>query len=154
MDINEIIDELQTEFYKSKNFLWSKKSLVNMDRCAELIDELKKSMPVQMQEASYMLLQKDKIIASAEEVARRTIAEAEKHAEQIVCESTLVKKAEEESQQVIDKTNKQCNAMIAVTKENIDKMLKSVEDYLTDNLHIVRNNREEIAGSLINRKKL
>lgn len=153
MDINEIIDELQTEFYKSKNFLWSKKSLVNMDRCGELIDELKKSMPVQMQEASYMLLQKDKIIASAEEVARRTIAEAEKNAEQIVCESNLVKKAEEEAQLIIEKSTKQSNAMIAVTKDNIDKMLKSVEDYLTDNLHIVRNNREEIAGSLINRKK-
>ncbi|MBQ9790816.1 MAG: hypothetical protein IJW24_04425 [Clostridia bacterium] len=43
--------------------------------------------------------------------------------------------------------------MYAATKSNLDKMLKSVEDYLTQNLHVVRNNREELNGSLFGRKR-
>ena len=41
MDIVQIISELEQEFVNSKNFLWSKKTLVNMDKCASLIAEIK-----------------------------------------------------------------------------------------------------------------
>ena len=41
MDIVQIINELEQECASSKNFLWSKKTLVDMDKCASLIAELK-----------------------------------------------------------------------------------------------------------------
>lgn len=153
MDILQLIEELEDEFSKGKNFLWSKKSLVNLDRCAELIDELKRSLPSAIQESRYILSQKEKILSQAKEMGERTIKEAELRAEQLVSESSLIKKTEEEAQEMLDNVNKKCSQLYNVTKENIDRLLKSVEDYLLENLHVVRNNREELNGGLFKNQK-
>lgn len=153
MDILQLIEELEDEFSKGKNFLWSKKSLVNLDRCAEIIDELKRSLPSAIQESRYILSQKEKILSQAKEMGERTIKEAELRAEQLVSESSLIKKTEEEAQEMMDNVNKKCSQLYNVTKENIDRLLKSVEDYLLENLHVVRNNREELNGGLFKNQK-
>jgi len=153
MDIIQLIEELEDEFSKGKNFLWSKKSLVNLDRCAELIDELKMSLPTAIQEARYLLSQRDKILSQAQEMADKTMKEAELRAEQLVSESQLIKKSEDEADEIVENANKRCSQLYNVTKENIDKMLKAVEDYLLENIHIVRNNREELNGGLFTNKK-
>ncbi len=153
MDIIQLIEELEDEFNQGKNFLWSKKSLVNLDRCSELISELKRNLPASLQQASYVLSQKEKILNQANSLAEKTVKEAEMRAEQLVSESNLIKMSEQEAQDIQKEANKYCNQLYAVTKENIDRMLKSVEDYLVENLHVVRNNREQLNNGLFNRKK-
>ena len=148
MDINQIIEELEAELVKSKNFLWNKKN----DKCMALVDELKRNLPTALKEASYLLSQRDKILFQAQESAKKTIAEAEQRAEHIVSESELVKRAEEEADEIVETANRRTSQMYAATKSNLDKMLKSVEDYLTENLHIVRNNREELNGTLFGKR--
>ena len=141
-DINAIIEELQEEFAKSKSSLFGKKA--NMERCEELIDELKRSMPAAIQEASYILSQRDKIVNQAKEMADKTLKEAEVRAEQLLSDSELIKKSEEEADEIVENAEKRANQLFAVTRDNIDKLLKSVEDYLLQNLHVVRSNREEL----------
>lgn len=143
-DITQLIDELESEFAKGKNFLWSKKSFVNLDKCEELIAELKTALPTALQEASYVLSQRDKIIAQAKEQAEKTLQEADVRAEQLVSESSLLKKSESEASELLESAEKRSNQLFNVTKDNIDKLLKSVEDYLLQNLHVVRSNREEL----------
>lgn len=153
MDIIQLIEELEEEFSQGKNFLWSKKSLVNLERCAELIEDLKQNLPTALQEASYILTQKEKIISQANEIAEKTVKEAEFRAEQLVSESELIKKSEDEADEIISNANKRCNQLYNITKENIDKMLKAVEDYLVENLNIVRSNREELNNAVFKQKK-
>lgn len=150
MDIVQIISELEQEFVNSKNFLWSKKTLVNMDRCASLIAELKANLPSAIQEATYVLSKKEQIMNNAQAEAKRTIAEAEFRAEQLVSSSDIFKKSEQAAQEMIDKANKKCSQLYAITKENVDKMLKSVEMYLDQNLNVVRRNRDELEKTINN----
>ena len=149
MDINQIIEELEAELAKSKNFLWGKKN----DRCMQLLDELKRNLPVALKEASYLLSQRDKILFQAQESAKKTLVEAEQRAEHIVSESELVRRAESEAEDIVETANRRTSQMYSATKSNLDKMLKSVEDYLTQNLHVVRNNREELNGTLFGKKR-
>lgn len=149
MDIVQIISELEQEFVNSKNFLWSKKTLVNMDKCASLIAEIKANLPAAIQEATYVLSKKEQIINNAQAEAKRTIAEAEFRAEQLVSSSEIFKKSEQASQEMIDKANKKCAQLYVVTKENVDKMLRSVEMYLDQNLNVVRRNRDELDKTIL-----
>ncbi len=144
MDIIQIIDELEQEFANSKNFLWSKKTLVNMDKCASLIAELKANLPSAIQEASYVLSKKDQILANANEDARKTLAEAELRAEHLVSSNEVFKRAEQEAREMIERANKKCDELFNITKQNVDKMLRSVETYLDQNLAVVRRNRDEL----------
>ncbi len=150
MDIVQIISELEQEFVNSKNFLWSKKTLVNMDKCASLIAEIKANLPTAIQEATYVLSKKEQIMNNAQAEAKRTITEAEFRAEQLVSTSEIFKKSEQAAQEMIDKANKKCAQLYAVTKENVDKMLRSVEMYLDQNLNVVRRNRDELDKTIRN----
>lgn len=152
MDIVQIIDELEQEFANSKNFLWSKKTLVDMEKCASLIAELKASLPSAIQEASYVLSKKDQILNKANSDAKKTIAEAEFRAEQLVSSSEIFKKSEQEASEMIEKANRKCTELYAVTKDNVDKMLKSVETYLDQNLNVIRRNRDELEKAINNIK--
>ncbi len=146
MDVLQIIEELEEEFSKGKNFLFSKRS-VNLERCAELVDELKRSLPTALQEARYVLTQKDKILTQAKQTADKTIKEANLRAEQLVSQSELVKKTEEETAEMINNANKRCTQLYGVTRENIDRLLKSLEDFLINDINVVRSNREQLNNS-------
>ena len=150
MDIVQIISELEQEFVNSKNFLWSKKTLVNMDKCASLIAEIKANLPTAIQEATYVLSKKEQIMNNAQAEAKKTLAEAEYRAEQLVSNSEIYKKSEQAAQEMIDKANKKCAQLYAVTRENVDKMLRSVEMYLDQNLNVVRRNRDELDKTIRN----
>ena len=121
-----------------------------MDKCASLIAEIKANLPTAIQEATYVLSKKDQIMNNAQAEAKRTIAEAEFRAEQLVSSSEILKKSEEAAQEMIEKANKKCSQLYAVTKENVDKMLRSVEMYLDQNLNIVRRNRDELEKTIHN----
>ena len=150
MDIVQIISELEQEFVNSKNFLWSKKTLVNMDKCSSLIAELKANLPTAIQEATYVLSKKEQIMNNAQAEAKRTIAEAEFRAEQLVSSSEIFKKSEQAAAEVMERANRKCAQLYAVTKENVDKMLKSVEIYLDQNLTVVKRNRDELERTINN----
>ena len=152
MDIVQIISELEQEFVNSKNFLWSKKTLVNMDKCASLIAEIKANLPTAIQEATYVLSKKEQIMNNAQAEAKKTLAEAEYRAEQLVSTSEIFKKSEQAASDMIERANKKCEQLYSVTKENVDKMLKSVETYLDQNLIIVRRNRDELERTIGNIK--
>jgi len=152
MNIYELIEQLEDEFDTSKSFLWSKKSLVDIKKCAELVSELKRALPDAITEASYLLAQRDKILEDAKKSAEKTLAEANYRAEQLVNESSLVVKAENEARALVQDAQNKAEHFSNNAKCNVDKMLKSIEDYLMENLMIVRNNREELAGGLKKKK--
>ena len=152
MDINQIIDALEREFANSKNFLWSKKTLVNMDKCASLIAEIRANLPQAIQEASYVLSKKDQILNNAQAEAKHIVAEAEYRAEQLVSSSEIKKRSERIADEMVQKANRKCDQLFAVTKENVDKLLKSVELYLDQNLDVVKRNRDELDSAINNLK--
>ena len=121
MDINQIIDALEREFANSKNFLWSKKTLVNMDKCASLIAEIRANLPQAIQEASYVLSKKEQILNNAQAEAKHIIAEAEYRAEQLVNSSEIKKRSEHVADEIVQKATRKCDQLFVVTKENVDK---------------------------------
>lgn len=123
-----------------------------MDKCASLIADLKANLPAAIQEANYVLSKKDQILNNAKSEAKHTIAEAEFRAEQLVSSSEIFKKSEQEASEMIDRANKKCEQLYSITKENVDKMLRSVELYLDQNLAVVKRNRDELEHAINNIK--
>lgn len=148
MDIVQVIDELEREFVNSKNFLWSKKTLVNLDKCASLIAELKSKLPEAVQEANYIISKKEQILNNATAQARKIEAEAEFRAEQLVTGSEIFRRSEQEASELIENAQHKCAELYAVTRENIDKMLSAVEQSISQDLLMVKGNRKELESTL------
>lgn len=152
MDIKELIEELENELYEAKGVLFSNKAKVDVARCSEIISLIKRNLPTAIQEASYLISQKEKFVKQSEETAKNIIAEAKSQADRLVSESEIKKRSEKEAKEMVEQATAKCKELYENAKENIDKMLKNIEEYMMDNLHIVRNNREELSGMLIVKK--
>jgi len=138
----------EREFVNSKNFLWSKKTLVNLEKCAALIAELKANLPEAIQEANYIISKKEQILNNASSQARKLQAEAEFRAEQLVTSSEIFRRSEQEANELIESAQQKCAELYAVTRENIDKMLSAVEQSISQDLQMVKTNRKELESTL------
>ena len=123
-----------------------------MDKCASLIAEIRANLPQAIQEASYVLSKKDQLLNNAQAEAKHIVAEAEYRAEQLVSSSEIKKRSERIAEEMVQRATKKCDQLFAVTKENVDKLLKSVELYLDQNLDVVRRNRDELDTAINNLK--
>ena len=149
MSIYDLLEELEEVISEGHTGPFSKRGSIDIKRAERLVMDIKQALPSAIQESSYMLAQKDKIISQAEKQASEIIESAKQCAENLVSNSEIVKMSEERANANIKKADEYVNHLESVTRANIDKLLKAIEDYLMENLHIVRNNREELAGTLL-----
>jgi len=149
-ELSKIIEELESELLDRKGF-FSKK--VDVERCVELTQALKESMPASLSEAHKVLGSRKKILENADTVAQNTIREAEERASHIVDKSEIVSAAQIESRKIIDMAYMQCDMLIDRTKSHLDNMFKDIEQFLLSTLAMIRNNREELRGAMIMTKQ-
>ena len=70
----------------------------------------------------------------------------------MVMSSEITKQSEKYADDLVERANRKCEQLFLVTKENIDRMLKSVETYLDQNLEVVKHNRDELENAIKNIK--
>lgn len=146
MNILRLLDELEQELMDKKG-LFSKK--IDVERCADILYEMKEVVPQSLREADYIVANKQKILDNADSVARNTIREAEERAEHIIDNSELIKRAEIEGRKIVETAYMQCDALVERTKSHLDNMFKDIEQFLLSTLAMIRNNREELRGAMI-----
>lgn len=146
MRINELIDELESELTVKKGFFSRK---VDFDRCAFLIDELKKNVPQTMRDVNYVLDNKQKILDNADMVAKNTIKAAEDRAKQLTQSTEVIRLARLEANRIMDQANSGGDMLIAKTKEHLDNMFLETEQFLLSVLEMIRTNREELRRAFI-----
>ena len=150
MNIYDIISQIEEEIGESKSGLFHKK--VDVSKLAELVEQLKNNMPKAIEEASYVVSKKEKLLDTAKEDAQNLIDDANHKAKTLIQESSITKKAEEDAKKMIETTLKRCEQLLDTTKNNVDKILKAVEDYLAEHLSIVHDSRDELSNTLVQLK--
>ncbi len=150
MNIYDILAELEQEVGEGKPGLFHKKLDVN--NLAELVYKLKQNMPKAVEEAAYVLSQKEKIVNSAKSDAKAVLEDANNKAKAMIAENAITKRAEDEARKMLEQTLKRCEQLLDTTKNNVDKILKAVEDYLSEHLNIVHDSRDELSSTLVQLK--
>jgi hypothetical protein len=152
MDIYDKISALERELSCATSLVFSKKSAVDVSKCESLLQDIKRALPASIQEASYIISQKDAIISSAVAQAELIEKEACAKVKEMLDESNIISKSKEIADKSLKDTEIKCSAMVENAQQKIDLMLKNIEEYLMDSLRIIRNNREDLAGEILKRK--
>ena len=100
--ISNLLDELEKELSQTKKGLFSDKSLVDTDTCLDILDELRESLPTEIERASNIMKERRQILIDAEEEAKQCIAAAQKTADEMVMEHEITRNAEIEAKKIID----------------------------------------------------
>lgn len=143
MDVFQIISLLESELTEKRGQLRKK---VDAGACYELCDRLRHSLPESIEEANFILANKQKILVNADTAAKNTIREAEDRATHLLDNAELRRRSEQEARRLIDETNVKCDNLVQRTKEHLDGVFKDLEQFLVSALSLIRRNRDELNG--------
>lgn len=158
--IEKSIDDIE-EYLNSCKFqpLSNTKIIVNKDTMEELINELRKNAPEEIQRYQKMLSNKEAILADAQSKADQIIQQAQIQTTELISEhqimqqayiqaDEIVKYATQQAQDIIDKATLEANnfRMYAVTYT--DDKLKSLQEILENSIDSSKARYENLISSL------
>ncbi len=101
MDILHLVDRLEELFNESRPIPLTHNVIVDEDRMLDLIDQMRVTIPEEVKRAQQVLTQRDRILAQAQEEAKRTVDLAREKSQQLVERDAVVHAAKARSDEVL-----------------------------------------------------
>lgn len=139
MDILHLVDRLEELFNESRRIFFTRSVIVDEDRMLDLIDQMRVSIPEEIKKAQQILVQRDRILAQAQEEANRTLALAREKSEQLVERDSIVQSAHGQADQIISQAQLDGNTTRHEADEYVLDALNKLEMELDRILNQVRN---------------
>jgi cell division septum initiation protein DivIVA len=156
VDILEELNRLETLILYGFRIPLTGRTLIDEDRLLEHLDFIRVSLPTIFQEAAVILQQKQEILLEAEEYAQQVIEAAQAKRAQILAENDIVRRAEQEAEQLRRQVQQECDAMMQATLAEIDHKRRSCEQELEEmrqtaisQAQDIENGADEYADSVL-----
>jgi len=127
MDILHLIDRLEELFNESRPIWFTHSVVMDEDRLLDLIDQMRVSIPEEIKKSQQLLVQKDRIMAQAQEEASRTIALAREKADKMAEKDPITQAAQARADQIIAQTRQECDRMKADADEYVRQSLEAMQ---------------------------
>ena len=105
MNSDKLLEDLESLVMNASKMPFSNKKMVEEEEILQIIDDLKESMPAELEQAKKVLAEKDKIISDAQHHAESMVAQAKDYIAKLTEESELVRQAQEHANQIIQNAN-------------------------------------------------
>ena len=124
MDILHLVDRLEELFNESRSLPLTNKVIVDEERMLELIDQMRLAIPEEIKSSQQILNQKERILAQANEEARRTIELAKDQSVKLTENDAIVKKSELMAKNIIQKAKQET---VSISKEADEYAVNSLK---------------------------
>src|SRR5215813_15265559 len=102
MDIQHLVDRLEDLVDEGRHMPFSKFTMIDEERALELIDQMRISIPEEIEKASRVLAQRDRILAQANEEAARIIQAAREQGVQLLDREATVQAAQSHAANIVE----------------------------------------------------
>lgn len=145
MDIQHLVDRLEDLIDEGRHVPFSKFTLIDEERALEIIDQMRISVPEQIEKASRLINQRNRLLAQANEEANRVVSLAQEHSEEMVNRDAIAQKARSQAQNILEQARHQADDIRADADAYVVEVLKQLEAQLAHNLSVARNGIAKIA---------
>lgn len=139
IEINLLLDRLEALLVESRQFFFTANVIVDRERCFDIINQMRISIPEEVKKAQRVQRDRDRIIAQANEEAERIIALAREQAAELVSEHEIIQQAEERAPIVIERAQREAQEVRYGADDYAHAVLEQLEGLLIDQLTTVRN---------------
>lgn len=139
MDIQHLVDRLEDLIDEGRHFPFSKFTLIDEEHALEIIDQMRISVPEQIEKASRLINQRDRLLAQAREEAARIKQVAQEESERMLNRDAIVQTAQNRANNIIDQARREAEQIRAEADNYVMSVLKELEDQLLRNLTVARN---------------
>lgn len=133
MDILHLVDRMEELFNRGRPIPFTRSIIVDEEKMLDLIDQMRIAIPEEVKKAQQIIVQRDRIIAQAQEEANRTITIAREKSEQLVERDSIVQAAKERAKQLeqemladIEQTRREADQYVIETLMRLEAELERI----------------------------
>lgn len=139
MDIQHLVDRLEDLIDEGRHVPFSKFTLIDEERALEIIDQMRISVPEQIEKAARLLNQRDRLMAQANEEASRIIQIASERSDELLQRDAIVQTAQNRANNIIEQARHEAETIRTDADSYVLEVLKELEAQLIRNLTVARN---------------
>lgn len=124
------------------------KVMFDEDDLYGFIDQLRETIPREIQRAMQIAAERDQILEQAEAQAETIVAEARQYAERLMSESAITRRAEEESGRILAQVREEARTLRRDADAYAEAVLSRLEESLDAALQQVRQGKEHLRSIL------
>jgi vacuolar-type H+-ATPase subunit H len=134
MEILDLIDKLEAMASQAKRVPITGSAMIDADRLIALIDQMRLTIPRNVQEAQEVLERREQIVSQTMLDARRIRATAETDARALVDESELIKVAKRRSDELLAETEVRAQRILVQAGLDVRKKQAGADQFAQDSL--------------------
>jgi hypothetical protein len=126
--VMQLLDELEEILQNASKVPFSDKAIVDSEEIESIIEDMRLSMPKDIQQAKWVTDEKDRIINEARTEYDKVIVAAKKQAEYLVDNDAIMKEAEKRAAAILSEAENHSRYMKLRSYEYIDKLLYDMQN--------------------------
>ena len=139
MDIQHLVDRLEDLVDEGRHLFGTKYTMVDEERALEIIDQMRISVPEEIERAARTIQQRDRVLAEANEEAARIVQQARQHSEDLIDEQEMVKQAKVRAEFVIEQAKIEAQKITQEADDYVLAQLSQLEQSFSQTLEEIRN---------------
>ena len=148
MDIMALIDRIEEIIDNARGVPFSSQKMVDPDKVYEIIDEVRAQYPDELKQARWIVKERQEMLEEAEKEANRILEEARDRAQALANETEVVRLAESQAADILDKARNQEREIRLGAEDYADEMLANLEVNLGKLLTAVQRGRDRLQGKV------
>lgn len=148
MDIMHLIDRLEELFNESRPIPFTHNVVVDEDRMLDLIDQMRVAIPDEVKRAQQIMVQRDRILAQAQEAANRTVQLARDKSQELVEQDPIAQAAHGRADDIVRQSRIEAEAVKRDADEYVFMTLTQLESEMTKILNQVHNGMQMLQATL------
>jgi hypothetical protein len=144
MDIQHLVDRLEDLIDEGRHIFGTKLTMIDEERALEIIDQMRISIPEEIEKAARVLAQRDRILAQANEEAARVVQLARDKGDQLVDREAMVQAAQSRAANIVEQARQEAEQITREADNYVVETLARLEQQLGRALTVVRNGINEV----------
>lgn len=139
MDIQHLVDRLEELFNDGRHMPFTPYTMIEEQRALELIDQMRISVPEEIEKAKRVIRERDRIMAQANEEAARIRDLAREKSETLIQRDAITQAAQARAASIIEQSRREAHAIREEADQYVLDVLSDLEDALMRTVGVVQN---------------
>jgi len=139
MDIQHLIDKLEDLIDEGRHIPMGKYTIIDEEKALAIIDQMRISIPEQIESASRVVTQRDKLMAQANEEAARLVEYAKQKSQELLDKDSVTATARHQAENIIAQAQVDAGRVRSDADAYVVEVLRELESHLLRTLTVVRN---------------
>jgi cell division septum initiation protein DivIVA len=144
VDVMELLDRLEAMAGAARRVPLTAKVMIEEADLFDLIEALRRHIPQEVNEAKWIIRDRDRILTEAREEAERVTGQAREYVEDLATQSEVYRVAEQKAGEILARARAEADEISAGSREYARDLLRRLQENLEAVLELVRQGQESI----------